>query len=516
MQVSRRTFVSGATAGIAAAASAATLGSLASAYADTAEPMPQWDYEADMVVVGFGGAGASAAYEAAKSGISILILEKQPEDNHHPSTRMSGGVVMVVNDAERAAQYMQFCAGDSVPQDVTAAWAQEATTLIDRLREIGFEDEFDFYQETGEHTEFENADAVSAIRLEPALTAEYLWELMLDSVQQDNINILWETPATELVYRKTDDGNNEILGVRARQGDKDVYVKANRGVLLSCGGYEFNDKLKSFLPTSPVYFYGNPDNTGDGVLMAQAVGAQLWHMNKMVGRGIGYCGDLGFIIGISHAPYLIVDQLGNRYMNEDLEAALNHAVYYDMIQFDTSTNTYPRNPSWWIFDQTRLNAGPLTYTSMGAMGVGLYDWSLDNSAEIEKGWIVTAETIEDLAAQIGADPATLTATMDAYSAACESGTDEFGRSADTLIPLTPPYYAFPLYPGGPNTSGGPERNASSQVINVWGNPIPRLYSAGELGQAIGNMYPAGGGDISEAMCSGNIAARGIVALDPWE
>ena len=106
--------------------------------------------------------------------------------------------------------------------------------------------------------------------------------------------------------------------------------------------------------------------------------------------------------------------------------------------------------------------------------------------------------------------------MDAYSAACESGTDEFGRSADTLIPLTPPYYAFPLYPGGPNTSGGPERNASSQVINVWGNPIPRLYSAGELGQAIGNMYPAGGGDISEAMCSGNIAARGIVALDPWE
>lgn len=72
---------------------------------------------------------------------------------------------------------------------------------------------------------------------------------------------------------------------------------------------------------------------------------------------IGYCGDLGFIIGISPAPYLIVDQLGNRYMNEDLEAALNHAVYYDMIQFDTSTNTYPRNPSWWIFDQTRLNAG---------------------------------------------------------------------------------------------------------------------------------------------------------------
>lgn len=499
----------------AAMAGVGALGSAGFAMADAPANEPAWDYEADVVVVGLGGAGASAAYEAAKAGAKVVVLEKQPEDAHTPSTRMCGGVVMVANDAERAADYMQFCAGDGIPRANTEAWAKEATTLLDRLREIGFDGEFNFYQETGEHTEFDNADAVSAVRLEPGLTAELLWDLMLDSVYQDGIEILWETPAAELVYRKTEGGDNEVLGVMAKRPEGDVLVKAAKGVVLSCGGYEFNDKLKLFLPTAPVYFYGNPGNTGDGVLMAQAVGAQLWNMNKMVGRGIAYFDGLGFIIGIAPAPYVIVDQNGERYMNEDLEAKLNHAVYYDMIKFDTKTNSYPRNPSWWIFDQSRIDAGPLTYTSMGAVGVGLYDWSADNSAEIEKGWIIKAETIEELAEKTGVPADTLQATMDAYDASCDAGTDEFGRAPESLVKLTAPYYAFRLYPGGPNSSGGPERNERCEVINVWGRPIPRLYSAGELGQSIGNMYPAGGGDVSEAICTGNIAARNAVALEPW-
>ena len=82
--------------------------------------------------------------------------------------------------------------------------------------------------------------------------------------------------------------------VMAKGPEGDVLVKAAKGVVLSCGGYEFNNKLKLFLPAAPVYFYGNPGNTGDGVLMAQAVGAQLWNMNKVVGRGIAYFDGLGF------------------------------------------------------------------------------------------------------------------------------------------------------------------------------------------------------------------------------
>lgn len=516
MEVTRRSFLKGAALGTAAAAAAGMLGCTTAELSHTDGALPEWNHEADVVVVGFGAAGASAAYEAANAGGSVIILEKQPEDTHHPSTRMSGGVVMVVNDAENAASYMQYCAGDSVPEALTKAWAQEATGILDRLAEIGFDGELDFYQETGEHVEFEHAEAVSAIRLTKGLNAELLWELLSESVERDGVEVLWETPAVELVYRKGADGANEVLGVRATNNGEDVFVKARKGVLLSCGGYEFNDKLKSFLPTAPVYFYGNPDNTGDGVLMAQAVGAQLWHMNKMVGRGIGYCGDMGFIIGISPAPYLIVDQKGQRYMNEDLEAKLNHAVYYDMIQFNAAENAYVRNPSWWIFDQTRMDAGPLTYATMGAVGVGLYDWSSDNTKELDAGWIIKGETIEELAGKLGMVAADLQATIDAYNAACAAGADDLGRSSESLIEIKPPYYAFPLYPGGPNSSGGPERNENAQILNVWGEPIPRLYGAGELGQAIGNLYPAGGGDISEAMCFGNIAGRNIVALEAWD
>lgn len=522
MKTSRRDFLKGAALGTAAVVGGGLLGcsgnSEQSAPADdggaAVEGLPEWTHEADVVVIGLGAAGASAAYEAHEAGASVIILEKQPEDHHTPSTRMCGGVVMLVDNVEKATSYMQFCAGPQVPEALTAAWAKEAATLEDRLRTLGFDGEFNIYGH-GEHTEFENSDSVTAVQLEKKLNADLLWSLLLDSVQKDGIDILWESPAARLVFRKNEDGENEIIGVHAKQGANDVFVKANKGVVLTCGGYEYNEQLRSFLPADPVYFYGNPGNTGDGVLMAQDVGAQIWHMNKMVGRGIGWCDDLGFIIGINPAPYVIVAQDGKRYMNENLEAKLNHAVYYEMIDFDTESNSYPRDPSWWIFDQRRIDAGPLTYTTMGAMGVGLYDWSMNNSAEIEKGWIVKADTVEELAGKINVDKDTLVATMDAYAKACETGVDEFGRDPESLIAYEPPYYAFMLYPGGPNTSGGPLRNENAQVINVWGNPIPRLFSAGELGQVVGNLYPAGGGDVSEAMSYGNIAGRNVAALESW-
>lgn len=522
MKASRRDFLKGAALGTAAVVSGGLLGCSNSNPNETpatqetvTDGLPEWTHEADVVVVGLGAAGASAAYVAQEAGASVIILEKQPEDQHTPSTRMCGGVVMLVDDVERATSYMQYCAGPQVPEALTAAWAKEAATLEERLRTIGFDGEFNIYGH-GEHTEFENSDSVTAVQLEKQLNADLLWSLLLGSVQKEGIDILWESPAARLVFRKDDNDQNEIVGVHAKQGNDDIYVKANKGVVLSCGGYEYNEQLRSFLPADPVYFYGNPGNTGDGVLMAQDAGAQLWHMNKMVGRGIGWCDDLGFIIGINPAPYVIVDQKGNRYMNENLEAKLNHAVYYEMIDFDVESNSYPRDPSWWIFDQRRIDAGPLTYTTMGAMGVGLYDWSMDNSAEIEKGWIVKADTLEELAGKIDVDADTLLATMDAYAQACASGVDAYGRDAESLIAFEPPYYAFMLYPGGPNTSGGPLRNENAQVMNVWGDPIPRLYSAGELGQVVGNLYPAGGGDVSEAMSYGNIAGRHVAALDPWQ
>jgi len=186
----------------------------------------------------------------------------------------------------------------------------------------------------------------------------------------------------------------------------------------------------------------DPGNTGDGIRMAQAVGADLWHMNQMIGR-----------------------------------ASLHS----------------------------------------GFVRAGYYDWSPDNSREVAKGWIKKADSVDELAKLAGVcDPAARAETVARYNAGCASGADEFGRPPETLVPLdSPPYYCVPLFPGGPNTCGGPRKDKRARVLDAFGAPIPGLYAAGELGEAVGLLYPANGANLPESICFGRIAAAdalGVAAL----
>ena len=139
----------------------------------------------------------------------------------------------------------------------------------------------------------------------------------------------------------------------------------------------------------------------------------------------------------------------------------------------------------------------------------LYQWSKDNGAEIEKGWIRTARTVRELAGLIGVPPNNLEDTVATYNRYCDRGLDpDFGRGSSDLIPLEhPPYYAVEIWPGGANTQGGPRRSAKAEVLNLDGEPIPGLYSAGELGSIYGMLYPAGGGNLGECIAFGRIAGE---------
>jgi succinate dehydrogenase/fumarate reductase flavoprotein subunit len=145
----------------------------------------------------------------------------------------------------------------------------------------------------------------------------------------------------------------------------------------------------------------------------------------------------------------------------------------------------------------------------GATSVGLYDWSPDNRREIERGWVIEGDSIEDVALRAGVkDPAAAAREIAAYNAGCAAGHDPFGRPKDSLTPIDQaPFYCVPLYPGGSNTSGGPRRDERARILDVFGEPIPGLFGAGELGQAIGLLYPGGGAALSEAFCFGQIAAE---------
>jgi predicted flavoprotein YhiN len=160
-------------------------------------------------------------------------------------------------------------------------------------------------------------------------------------------------------------------------------------------------------------------------------------------------------------------------------------------------------------------------------------WSPDNHEAIENGWLLSANSIGELAGKMQAaqaqsqaslhskfpftDHSTLTeasvqAAIDKYNTYCASGTDpDFGRPASGMAPIsTGPFYAMQNYPLTYNTLGGPKRNAKCQVVDMDNNPIPHLYSAGEMGSFYGWMYN-GGSNIGECLCTGQIAARHVLA-----
>lgn len=469
----------------------------------------------DLLVVGFGAAGAAAAITARDLGASVLVIEKQSEDAHTPSTRLSGGMIMTVADPTAGGRYLDQCAGGMVPTAVSQAWADRAAQLRGWLADTVPEVPFSF---TG-HAEQEDVPGVDAIEVVQPGTSEsrldsssgagrVLWAGLLASTRRRGVDVRWSSPARRLLR----DGER-VCGVELVSGET-IYA---RSVLLSCGGYEFDEAMKrDYLRAYPIYFYGNPGNSGDGVRMAQQVGADLWHMNQMIGRAIGRFPlpdgtEMGFIITIGPPGYVITDAAGERFADEAPQERLLHGFYYALLGFDHHTGRYPRIPCYWFFDEKRRLAGPLTHSHLGAVGVGLYDWSPDNSKEIDAGWIHRGDTIDDVAVAAGVDPEQAARTIAEYNAGCASGHDRFGRPVETLVPIAePPFYCVPLYPGGSNTSGGPRRDEFGRVLDGFGDPIDGLYAAGELGQPVGLRYPSDGGNISEALCFGQIAAEAAV------
>ena len=159
------------------------------------------------------------------------------------------------------------------------------------------------------------------------------------------------------------------------------------------------------------------------------------------------------------------------------------------------------------------------------MGDIFYVWSADNKAEIDRGWITKVNTIEELAGKILADPdnnglmspSVLRETVKQYNEYCRKGEDlDFHKPKEWLQPLEdPPYYMVKLWPGGPNTQGGPKRNVRGQVLRVDNTPLPRLYSAGELGSVWGMFYN-GGGNIAECIAFGRIAGANAAAEKVWK
>lgn len=248
-------------------------------------------------------------------------------------------------------------------------------------------------------------------------------------------------------------------------------------------------------------FEGTPYNTGDGVRMAIEAGADLWHMHSY--EGSGQMGGLGYVTpkgeqtkSVMIAPFMAVGKSGYRYLRED-ETTRHGKIAANGIW---SAPSHPDEP-FIIWDGEQ----------MAEMEAGAELSSYYHVPESFRDQIVEAPSVAELAEALGIDPETLQKTVDEYNQMANADNDmAFHRKAFAAFGAEGPYYGIPAAPSMINTQGGPRRNAEAEVLDAEGNAIPHLYSAGECGGAIANMYQ-GGGNMAECISFGRIAGKNAAA-----
>lgn len=295
--------------------------------------------------------------------------------------------------------------------------------------------------------------------------------------------------------------DGRVTGVRAVAANGTPYeYKAGKGVVLATGGFGANVEMRvkynsiwaDLGPTVPTT--NSPAITGDGILMAQEVGANLVGMDKIqLLIADPKTGETSTNVGDTTSMY--VNQEGHRFVNESERR--------DVLCAATLEQT---NGMMYIISSYQNSRLDENY-------VNTYGIHVDDL--VERGAVYTADTIEELAEQIGMDPATLRKTVDDYNAAIDAGYDELtGRTVfneTAKIEDHGPYFANPRTPAVHHTMGGVEVDVDAHVLDASGNRIPGLYAAGEVTGGFHGGNRLGGNAISEAITTGRLAGNSVIS-----
>ncbi|MBI3041879.1 MAG: FAD-binding protein [Betaproteobacteria bacterium] len=519
--------------------------------------MMRFDESYDVVVAGSGLAGGIAAITAADAGARVLLIEKSEVPGG--LSICSYGAVRSARDPEAAFAYLKSTNDGRTPDDVLRTLAEgmckieayvrdlakingavistsvaEAASAPDDLyrRRVGANYPFPG-NEAFYHTTVVDVPGFDAAKHYPwangAPGGPKLFKIIHDHLAKRGVGIRLATPALRLL---ADPATREVRGLRVAVNGTERAIGARRGVILACGGFEGNADMKAqFLEGKPVFNAAARTNTGDGIRMAQDLGAALWHMWHIHGAygfrhtdpaypyAIRLKRHSDWFPGESHKAklrmaWILLDQYGKRFMSEYQPYTQDTAVR-PMQHFDPVTQKFPRNPAFMVCDENGRRMYPLGKATSNDKDIR-YAWSEDNLKEVELGILKRADTLEGLAIQLGVEPEAVVASVSRWNELCERGADEdFGRPGGTMTPIrTAPFYGAPVWATLSNTQGGPVHDAQCRIVNVYGQPIPRLYAAGELGSAFGHLYLSGG-NIAECFVTGRIAGRGAASLARW-
>jgi succinate dehydrogenase/fumarate reductase flavoprotein subunit len=508
----------------------------------------RWDETADVVVVGYGYAGAAAAIEAHDAGASVLLLEKMPDPGG--ISICSGGNVRIVEDADEGFLHLKATNGGTTPDSVLRALAigmKQMPSYFEKLAKISGAT-IDRRQADGNYpfpgtktfgyVSIKHVPDFDAARIYPFVSSYVpihraagvrLFKVIEDNIRHRRIPVRLSTEALRLIT----DADGGVCGLTAQQDGKLIRIKACRAVVLACGGFEANEEMqRQFWQEKPVLNAAYMGNTGDGIRMAQDVGAALWHMWHYHGVYGFKHPDPSYPFGIRpkrlpdwipgqqarenvRMPWIVIDRAGRRYMNE-YPPYTQDTTWRPMATLDTETMSYLRIPSYMIMDESGRGIYPVVSPTFNDRRLK-FEWSEETLRSLEARILHKTNSVAELADKMGIKEDRLARTISDWNAACDAAKDEvFGRPATSMVKIaTPPFYYAEVWPICSNTHGGPVHDAEQRVLNAFEQPIPRLYAAGELGGVFGHLYMSGG-NLAECFVGGWTAGRNAATLESWD
>jgi fumarate reductase flavoprotein subunit len=442
----------------------------------------------DIVIVGAGGTGLTAAASAFENGADVIVLEKLAITGG--STALSGGGISatdtkfqrelgITDTKESWMQLWKERQATSNPDsiypnyDVVDKFMDEAVTTTEWL--------VDYVGHKYGSVEGYGVDFVKRIHFPSEVDGKKGGAALIQSIEnfvrKNNIEVMTETKATELITNEKGD----VIGVVAEGKDGKIIINAKK-VILAAGGFAKSEELlERFAPElagTAELSAASAGHTGDGILMAEKVGAALYEDPWSIGLSFG-----AKVEGTSGLAWdwtkVLINEKGERFINEE--------THYAIVTNIVSQQETP----WLILDSSEANT-----KTIGSL-----------EAALSSGEVVKADTYEELAKAMGVSEEVLAKTMADYNAGVKTGKDAMGKSSNFLVSVEKaPYYALKIYPKTMGTFGGVKTNENFQVLREDGSIINNLYAGGECANRIMyNQVYMSGSAVQFAATSGRIS-----------
>lgn len=459
----------------------------------------------DIVVVGAGPAGMTAGIYAAEGGADVLVLEKMSTvggagaissgatDSYGSQFAKEKGIE---DSAEQLKADMTTAGHGYNQEDLVDLFIENAGETFDWLVSLGVK--------YGDPTPSEE-HSVNRVFLATG-SGVSITNAIEKRCEEAGVEILLETKAMELI---TQDG--KVTGVKAEGSDGTAYEIYADAVVLATGGYGANsDLLTDSLAATP--YYGAACSTGDGHLMAQAVGAELVHMDfgKVYPGGWEYADgkakiSLGYtLLAVQQEGAIIVNSDGVRTFRE---GGLNY-------EFKNAIRSDKNNVNYLVLDAAAFDVWKTAVNSKQRGNLGSEE-DIENAIAANgtsKPVIYHADTLEEVAALAGMDGETLKATVEKWNTYVENGVDEdFGRTTLSRKIGEGPYYLIAEKTRFATTLGGVVINTNFEVHTAEGTVIPGLYAIGEIAFGVNGDDTIQGTPLTWAISSGRLVGQQLTA-----